>query len=93
MHIYIKTRLLCQRHTQLLNTESYRLGGRELSRRWNAMLECGIAELRVYVIVAVPNQYFLITEISRGRNGVEYTRVSVINNTYLEEMDLVLAPT
>lgn len=35
----------------------------------------------------------LITELSGVHNGVEYTHVSVINNMYLEEMDLVLATT
>lgn len=69
------------------------MGGGEFSRQWNATLKFSVASLHysgssqsVFLII-------LITEISRVDNGVEYTHVSVINNMYLEGMDLVLATT
>lgn len=69
------------------------LEGGELSRQWNATLKCGVASLHYSGSIQSVFLILLITEISRVHNGVEYTHVSVINNMYLEEMDLVLATT
>lgn len=67
------------------------MGAGELSRQWNATLKCSVASLHYSGSIQSVFLILLITKISRVHNGVEYTHVSVINNMYLEEMDLVLA--
>lgn len=69
------------------------MGGGELSRQWNATLTCSVVSLHYSGSIQSVFLILLITELSRVHNGVEYTHVSVINNMYLEEMDLVLATT
>lgn len=81
-HMAIKHRIL-----------QFGVGGRELSRRRNVTLKCRVASLRYSGSIQSVFLILLITETSRAHNGVEYTHVSVINNMYLEEMDLVLATT
>lgn len=52
---------------------------------WSAVLQVYSGYIQSIFLI------LLITEISGVHNGVEYTHVSVINNMYLGEMDLVLA--
>lgn len=66
------------------------VGGKELSRQRNVTLKCSVASLRYSGSI---QSVFLILLITETSNGMEYTHVSVINNMYLEEMDLVLATT
>lgn len=66
------------------------VGGKELSRQHNVALKCSVASLRYSGSI---QSVFLILLITQTSNGMEYTHVSVINNMYLEEMDLVLATT
>lgn len=64
-----------------------------LSRQWNAVLKCTAASLHCSGSIQSVVLILLIMESSRVHNGVGYTHVSVINNMYLEEIDLVLATT
>lgn len=64
-----------------------------LNRQWNATLKCRAASFHYCGNIQSVFLILSITEICRVHNGVEYTDVSVINNVYLEEMDLVLATT